>query len=630
MLNKEDIKMKKFKLLVISFIALFFLSIVMQTFSNFRSLNDDPYDNSENSFKANLVYDTGNIIIQDDSINETLFIMGNANVTLINTTVTDSIYTFNNGTLNIRQGSYITKNIVISDYSQVYINNSTIAGSIECRDSSTLNILSSQTVFTKIWKFGSADIAIVDCSLDQLNEFGLAGQILILNSSINVVTLNGLSSSMTYINNSNILFFNDLALPLNYITGPISFNILTFETSYQTSERSINLTWIGWDSPIIDGYLNITFQILVDGQIYDEINGSGFRENYIGSLNVNFNSTGFHDISVISIDSFGNNFTSTITIEIIEYPTFQWTYFGIGISIIVGLIIISLLLLRRQQNRGYYSSIGIIFKKELSDSKLKVIIFMIIGAAPGIILYLIFGMFNRLVGGINIDLIRSLMNMVLNFYLLYFGIAFSIVFASSSVVGAKRSGSLSWFLSKPIRRWEFLWGKILAYMFIIILVMIPTSISFTLSGISFVEKTYVADLVSIGGYIFIIGIMTLIPLVALSVLCSTLFKKTGLAIFLPILFLMIVPTLVSFLPILTQHEWPLLFSYSYYFEKLGSFWISSGGGGLSTILAPYAEVFGFTITTIGLSPTHIILILSAITIICLTVSTFYLRKIDIT
>ena len=630
MLNKEDIKMKKFKLLVISFIALFFLSIVMQTFSNFRSLNDDPYDNSENSFKANLVYDTGNIIIQDDSINETLFIMGNANVTLINTTVTDSIYTFNNGTLNIRQGSYITENIVISDYSQVYINNSTIAGSIECRDSSTLNILSSQTVFTKIWKFGSADIAIVDCSLDQLNEFGLAGQILILNSSINVVTLNGLSSSMTYINNSNILFFNDLALPLNYITGPISFNILTFETSYQTSERSINLTWIGWDSPIIDGYLNITFQILVDGQIYDEINGSGFRENYIGSLNVNFNSTGFHDISVISIDSFGNNFTSTITIEIIEYPTFQWTYFGIGISIIVGLIIISLLLLRRQQNRGYYSSIGIIFKKELSDSKLKVIIFMIIGAAPGIILYLIFGMFNRLVGGINIDLIRSLMNMVLNFYLLYFGIAFSIVFASSSVVGAKRSGSLSWFLSKPIRRWEFLWGKILAYMFIIILVMIPTSISFTLSGISFVEKTYVADLVSIGGYIFIIGIMTLIPLVALSVLCSTLFKKTGLAIFLPILFLMIVPTLVSFLPILTQHEWPLLFSYSYYFEKLGSFWISSGGGGLSTILAPYAEVFGFTITTIGLSPTHIILILSAITIICLTVSTFYLRKIDIT
>jgi len=629
-LNKEDIKMKKFKLLVISFIALFFLSIVMQTFSNFRSLNDDPYDNSENSFKANLVYDTGNIIIQDDSINETLFIMGNANVTLINTTVTDSIYTFNNGTLNIRQGSYITENIVISDYSQVYINNSTIAGSIECRDSSTLNILSSQTVFTKIWKFGSADIAIVDCSLDQLNEFGLAGQILILNSSINVVTLNGLSSSMTYINNSNILFFNDLALPLNYITGPISFNILTFETSYQTSERSINLTWIGWDSPIIDGYLNITFQILVDGQIYDEINGSGFRENYIGSLNVNFNSTGFHDISVISIDSFGNNFTSTITIEIIEYPTFQWTYFGIGISIIVGLIIISLLLLRRQQNRGYYSSIGIIFKKELSDSKLKVIIFMIIGAAPGIILYLIFGMFNRLVGGINIDLIRSLMNMVLNFYLLYFGIAFSIVFASSSVVGAKRSGSLSWFLSKPIRRWEFLWGKILAYMFIIILVMIPTSISFTLSGISFVEKTYVADLVSIGGYIFIIGIMTLIPLVALSVLCSTLFKKTGLAIFLPILFLMIVPTLVSFLPILTQHEWPLLFSYSYYFEKLGSFWISSGGGGLSTILAPYAEVFGFTITTIGLSPTHIILILSAITIICLTVSTFYLRKIDIT
>ncbi len=628
-MNKENIRMKKFKLLVISFIFLFVLSIIIQ---NSSTLRNETSDNSENSLKTSIVYDGFiNETVYDAVITETVFIMDYASVTFINSTFNGNIYTFNNATLNIGEGSNITENnnIVISDFSRVNIENSTIIGSIECRDSSTLNILSSQTPFTKIWKFDSSNLAVVDCSLDQLNEFGIAGQILILNSSINEVWLNGLSSSMTYINNSNILFFNDLALPLNYITGPISINLLTFETTYQTSERSINLTWIGWDSPIIDGYLNITFQILVDGQIYDEINGSGFHENYIGSLNVNFNSTGFHDISVISIDSFGNNFTSTITIEIIEYPSFQWTYFGIGISLIAGLIIISLLLLRRQQNRGYYSSIGIIFKKELTDSKIKVIIFMIIGAAPGIILYLIFGMFNRLIGGINIDLIRSLMNMVLNFYLLYFGIAFSIVFASSSIVGAKRSGSLSWFLSKPIRRWEFLWGKILAYMFIIILVMIPTSISFTLSGISFVEKTYVADLVSIGGYIFIIGIMTLIPLVALSVLCSTLFKKTGLAIFLPILFLMIVPTLVSFLPILTQHEWPLLFSYSYYFEKLGSFWISSSGGGLSTILAPYAELLGFTITTIALSPIHIILILSSITLICLTVSTFHLQRIDI-
>ncbi|MGB5911082.1 MAG: ABC transporter permease subunit [Promethearchaeia archaeon] len=629
-MNKENLRVKKFRLLVISFIALFVLSIIIQNSSTFRN---ETSDNSENSLKTSIVYDGFiNETVYDAVITETVFIMDYASVTFINSTFYGNIYTFNNATLNIGEGSNITENnnIVISDFSRVNIENSTITGSIECRDSSTLNILSSQTPFTKIWKFGSADITIVDCSLDQLNEFGLAGQILILNSSINEVWLNGLSSSMTYINNSNISFFNDLALPLNYITGPISLNLLTFQVMYQTSERSINLTWIGWDSPIIDGYLNITFQILVDGQIYDEINGSGFHENYIGILNVNFNSTGFHNISVVSIDSFGNNFTSTITIEIIEYPSFQWTYFGIGIIIIAAFVIISLLLLRRQQNRGYYSSIGIIFKKELTDSKIKVIIFMIIGAAPGIILYFIFGMINRLVGGINIDQIRSLMTMVLNFYLLYFGIAFSIVFASSSIIGAKRSGSLSWFLSKPVRRWEFLWGKILTYMLVVILVMIPTSISFTLSGISFVDEIYVADLVSIGGYIFIIGLMTLIPLMALSVLCSTLFKKTGLAIFIPILLLMIVPTLVSFLPILAQHEWPLLFSYSYYFEKLGSFWISSSGGGLSSILAPYAELFGFTITTIALSPTHIILILSSITIICLTVSTFYLQKIDIT
>ncbi|MFX1313905.1 MAG: ABC transporter permease [Promethearchaeota archaeon] len=628
-MSKEKLTIKKLRVLVISIIFLFVLGLIIQNVSTFSNLNKYSSNNSENSLKASIVY-VDDEFIEDAVINETIFVMEYANVTLVNTTILGSIYTFNRGILNIRQGSNITENIVISDNSVVNIDNSTISGSIECRDSTILKISSSQTPSTTLWKFNSANLTITECSLAQLNEFGLAGHIFILNSSINIVMLNGPSSSMTYIDNSNISIFNDLAVPLNYITGPISLNLLTFDFMYQTSERMINLTWIGWDSPLIDGYLNITFQILVDGQFYDEINGSGFHENYIGNLNIIFNSTGFHNISVVSIDSFGNNFTSTITIEIIEYSSFQWTYFGLGIIVIAAFVILSLLLLRHQQKRGYYSSIGIIFKKELTDSKIKVIIFMIIGAAPGIILYLIFGMINQLVGGISIDQIRSLMSMVLNFYLLYFGVAFSIVFASGSIIGSKRSGSLSWFLSKPVRRWEFLWGKILAYMLVIILIMIPTSISFALSGISFVDKIYVADLLSIGGYIFIIGIITLIPLMAFSILCSTLFKKTGLAIFLPILLLMIVPTLVSFLPILTQHEWPLLLSYSYYFEKLGSYWISSSGGGLSSILAPFAEVFGFTITTINLTPTHIILILSAVTIICLTASTFYLQKIDIT
>lgn len=627
-MNKEKITIKKFKFLVISIIFLFVLGLIMQNASTFRNLNKPISNDSENSLKASIIYDY-DALIEDAVIYDSIFIMESANVTLINTTVIGSMYTFNMGILNILQGSNITENIVVSDYSQVNIYNSSIKGSVECRDSTILRISSSQTPTTTLWKFNSANLTITECSLAQINEFGIAGYIIILNSSINIVMLNGISSSMTYINNSNISFFNDLAVPLNYITGPISINLLTFEFMYQTSERVINITWIGWDSPIIDGYLNITFQILVDGHFYDEVNGSGFRENYIGNLNINFNSTGFHNISIISIDSFGNNFTSTITIEIIEYPSFQWTYFGGGIITIAAFVILSLVLLRHQQKRGYYSSIGIIFKKELVNSKIKVIIFMIIGAAPGIILYLIFRMINQLAGGVNIDQIRSLMSMVLNFYLLYFGVAFSIVFASGSIVGSKRSGSLSWFLSKPVRRWEFLWGKILAYMLVIILIMIPTSVSFALSGMSFVDKIYITDLFSIGGYIFIIGIMTLIPLMALSILCSSLFKKAGLAIFLPILLLMIVPTLVSFLPILAHNEWPLLFSYSYYFEKLGSYWISSSGGGLSSILAPFAEAFGFTITTINLTPTHIILILSAITVICLTTSTFYLQKIDI-
>lgn len=630
MLKNENQILGKLKISILSLIIIFTLCLVIQNFFMTNSLSN--YSNSDlnKPLKTSIVFNNGpEPPIQNAIIYDSIFIMENAEVTLINTTVVNSIYLFNTGKLFIQENSTIVDDLILSDYSKVSINNSTIQGSIECRDSSTIDILSSYSPFTTIWKFNSANLSIIDCSLNQLNEFGIGGLILIQNSTLNNVMLNGISSSMTLIENSNIIFLNDLAKPLNQITGPYRFNPLALGSVYTTSERSIDFSWIGWDSPIINGYLDITFQILVDGQLYREINGSGFYNRYIGNLLINFTSTGTHNISLICFDSVGNNYTSTISIEIINYPSFNWMYFGIGTGLIGAMIVVAIIFLRLKQKNGYYSSLGIIFKRELAESKVKIIVFTLIGAAPGIILYFIFGMIDRLLGGIGIDQIRMLVNMILSFYLLYFGAAFSIAFASTGIISAKRNGSLSWFLSKPVRRWEFLWGKVLAYLFTIIVVMIATSISFVLGAITFVDRLYIPDIISIGGFIFLIGLITLIPLMALGILFSTLFKKAGLAIFLPILILMILPTLTSFLPILVRNDWPLLFSYSYYIEKLGSFWISNTGGGLSSIVLPFSELLGFTITTLQIDAISIILILLSIAGACFVVASIYLQKIDI-
>ncbi|MFX1570541.1 MAG: ABC transporter permease [Promethearchaeota archaeon] len=631
-MKSENYKFKKYAILIILLITLSISCLIIHNISHFRDLYKSHPAHSKDSPNLSLVYDDYDVIlIEDGYINETIFIMEHANITLTNTTVNDSIYLFNTGILNIQQDSSITGNIIISDLSVVNVYNSTIEENIECRDFSSLSIFSSKTDSTTIWKFDSANLNITNSSFFQLNEFGIDGQIQVLNSLINFVSLNGLSSSRVYINNSNVSFLNDLAKPLNYITGPMPalLSISDENIIYQTAERSVKLTWIGWDSPIIDGYLNITFQILIDGQFQYEINGSGFHKNYIGSLPINFTSTGIHNISLVSIDSFRNNFTSTITIEITEYPSFKWNIFGFGVSLLIIIVVLFIILLRHQQNRGYFSSLGIIFKNELAKSKFKIIVFMGIGILPGIILSLIYRMINRILGSISIDQIRNITNIFLVFYFLYFGLAFSITFASMSIIGEKSSGSLSWFFSKPVRRWEFLWGKFLAYIFIVIIIMLPSSISFALSGILYVDKIYFNDLFSIGGYIFLIGIITLIPLLAIGFLCSTLFKKMGLAIFIPMLLFAIVPTLVSFLPLLVRHEWPLLFTYSYYYEQLGRIWIANSTAGLSSVTGPFSEILGFTITPIKLTLTGIVLILSTITIVCLVISTLYFQKIDI-
>ncbi len=578
---------------------------------------------------TNVVYQFGNILIQNQSIDDNILIENNANVTVINSTIHGNIYIFNWGRLTLLQKSNVTGDIILSDLSRVTITNSTLIGRIECRDTSSIELLNSTTPLTTIWKFDSANITIINSSIAWFYEFGIGGQNLISNSQTNVA-LNGFSTSRTYIQNSIIPLFYDSAIPYGIITGPLRMELAMLNITYTTSERIFNLTWIGWDSPIIDNYLNITFKIFVDNLLHDEINGSGFFNQYSGSRLLNFTTPGPHNITLISIDSAGHNFSFTIKIKIIEYPSFPWLLFFVICTVILGIITLAVVYVNIQEKRGRHISLGTIFKKELAENKVKLIIFMVIGAVPGIILYLLFSSLTRLYGSAPpFDSIRGVMNMVFTMFLYYFAMIFSIIFGSGAIANARKSGALSWFLSKPVKRWEFLWGKIFAYIVIAVLIMVSLSLSFVIGCLRFVDPLYIPDMLSMGGYVFLIGIIALIPLISIVILCSSVLKKSGLAIFIPIMLLVIIPPLVSFLPMLTRHEWPLLLSFTYYFEKLGSFWISNTGGLFGSISSSYGQLLGITITPINLTPLSIVLILAGISIVCLIIATIYLEKTDV-
>jgi ABC-type transport system involved in multi-copper enzyme maturation permease subunit len=205
---------------------------------------------------------------------------------------------------------------------------------------------------------------------------------------------------------------------------------------------------------------------------------------------------------------------------------------------------------------------------------------------------------------------------------------FSIAVGAGSVAGAKRNGSLSWFFSKPVRRWEFLWGKIFAFIVMIVITMLCVSLSFVLGAIFFVDPIYIPDILSIGGYIFLIGLIALLPLTAIVIFSSSVFKKIGLAYFIPIMVFMAMPTIISFLTILARGEWPLLFSFTYYFEQLGKVWISNTGGLFGSI-GSYGELLGISIAPLALSTTTIILIMVILTIIFLGLATAIFQKQDI-
>jgi hypothetical protein len=91
---------------------------------------------------------------------------------------------------------------------------------------------------------------------------------------------------------------------------------------------------------------------------------------------------------------------------------------------------------------------------------------------------------------------------------------------------------------------------------------------------------------------------------------------------------MALPSIISFLPILTRSEWPLLFSFTYYFEQLSKVWISNIGGLFGSI-GSYGQLLGVSITPLTLNPMMIILIMSSITIIFFGLATLIFQKQDI-
>jgi ABC-type transport system involved in multi-copper enzyme maturation permease subunit len=621
-------KLKKIKLPILFFSLCIITCFIIQ-YSTFYKNKIEPFSqDSSNPLKSGITYESGNILIENQTITEDIIIKFTANISLLNSTLQGSIYMFNFGNLYLLENSNITQNVVISDQSTLYIENSTIGGSIECRDTTTMKLIECYTPSTTVWKFDSANIILNHSRVSTLNEFGIAGSIQIVYSQISLVSLNGLPSSCTYITNSDILFLNDLVFPANTITGPVRFSIITFNASYSTSERIINLTWVGWESPIIDGYLNITFEIYLDNQFYAEINGSGYYDLYSSSYQVHIPDPGKHNVSIVSIDSGGNRYTSTIIIEQISYPPFQWIPFFITIVVIAGLITGTIIWVKKKQNRGYFSSVGTIFKTELVAGKKKLLILAITSATPGIILFFSFMVITSLVGSIAIDGIRDLISMILSIYILYFGLIFSISVGAGSVANAKKNGTLSWFFSKPVRRWEFLWGKILAFMVMIVITMICVSISFVLGSIFYIDPIYFADILSIGGYIFLIGLIALLPLTAIVVFSSSVFKKVGFAYFIPIIVFMALPSIISFLPMLARSEWPLLFSFTFYFEQLGKVWISNIGGLFGSI-GSYGGLLGIEITPLTLTPSTIIVIMVSLTIAFFSLATIIFQKQDI-
>ena len=158
-------KLKKLKL-PIFILSLFIVACFIIQFTILIKNKPDTFSQDLSTpFQNSVTYESGNILIENQTILDDIIIKFTASVSIVNSTLQGSIYMFNIGKLYILQNSNITQNVVMSDLSTLLIVNSTIGGSIECRDTTSMELFECQTPTTTVWKFDSANIILNNSNL---------------------------------------------------------------------------------------------------------------------------------------------------------------------------------------------------------------------------------------------------------------------------------------------------------------------------------------------------------------------------------------------------------------------------------------------------------------------------------
>lgn len=615
---------KKFVLLACFVIALgIVLSISAINLTSFDNGSKVPDSPNQLSF-ANVVNDTGTTNFADQVFNEDFFIIQDAIVNVTNCTI--------NG------------DVRVADVAQLYLLNSTITGTLTVDEYSNTQIVNSTINKTQILleffdlsPFGPVyrgEINITQSSrVETLTELGNQGNVFVDNSTITTMAL--LGASHVFITNSTISNTFDQAKPIVKITNPVSIPGI-FEAT--TGDRFINLTWTGYDSPIIDGFLNISFSIYVDGQLKAQVNGSGYHDVYEGGLSIPV-ATGVHEITINATDGAGNVFTAETEIEVIDYSIFPIISLILVILVIGGITIGVYFYVRHRRKKPdqRFYAIDKVAVNSFKDKKIGAILIFGINILPGLFIFLTNFAMNTLswlsegaqgaIPLLAIDMHRTSVSIVFtSLWLMFYPLIFSVMFAPPLITGMK-NGVLSWFLSKPIRRWEYYWGRVLPSIFILAVGSAIAGFSIAFSGLPFflTRPEYWVDIFSIGGFSFLMIFFATLTLFCLT-LAATVILHQAFGIIIPII-MTTLGSLLMLLPILTGNELLLLIAIpTFYAQEMGTAWIVQGVDLYGT--ASLGMLIGREIIEVTLNPYFAMMILLLISLGFLFFTQIYIQRKD--
>jgi len=588
---------------------------------------------------TSIVNDTGTTTYEDIVINDSMFVIDTARVNLENVTVNGNIRVDNQAQLYVNNCT-INGSLIASGTSNVTVYNRTVIDTLFGEETSTTYIQNS-TVST-IWARNTKELTIFftyvtgtmeiieDSQVTQLLEWGVQGILTIDNSTINQLDI--LGSSQVLITGSTILILNDNSLPFVQISSPLSYG----DYVPSTGDRSVNLTWSAYDSPIIDGYLNISFDIFIDGNYFTTINGSGYYDVYNGSIFIEV-AAGNHEFTINGTDAYGNTFEATASIEVVNYAIFPLVSFLIVLLIITGAIVGAYLFIRHKRKHETIITMDKIISNTFNDKKWSSIIILGINILPGLFIFIsdfTMGFLTAAFQGqsstlLSIDTHRTSVATVFSgLWLIYYPMIIAIMLGAFMMPGLK-NGTLSWFLSKPIRRWEYFWGRVLPTILVLAIGSAVSGLSIALSGLPFflTRWTYWVDIFSIGGYCFLIGFFTTLAMLSLTIIGSIIFNM-AIGIIIPIV-LSQVSVLFSFLPLLTRSELPLIVSYpNFYYNKMTLAWIQKDfdifGIKSMEMLLPWK------IIEVPLDPYLSMLVLAVVSLTCLFATQYYVQRKNLT